>query len=93
MMKETMMKENTGLTGSFQPTGDSGLTMTRTTDEARDIAAFGQKHQNQHDAILSSLQAIQGRVKAAGEAFVTPQTFPGLNMIIKPAFTIPDDCV
>ena len=93
MMKEMIMKLSAVLTGAFEPTGDGGFAMTRTTHKNGDIAAFGQKHQDKHNAILSGLQAIKGSVKTAGEAFVTPLAFPVLNMSVNPAFTIPDDCV
>jgi hypothetical protein len=67
--------------------------MTRATDENRDITAFSQKHQNQHDTILSSFQAIEGSVQATGETFIAPLTFAVLNVFADATFAIPKDCV
>ena len=62
MVEEPVMKENTVLPGSFEPSGDGGFAMSRATYENRDITAFGEKHQDQDDMIFSSFQAIEGSV-------------------------------
>ena len=81
---------------TFQPTresfprfiGDGGFAMTRTAYENRDITIFSQEHQDQHDMPFISLQSIQRRVKATGEALVTPLAFPILNVFVNTAFSI-----
>jgi hypothetical protein len=89
MVKETIMEEHTMLTGAFEPASDRSLTMTGTTYKDRYITAFGQKHQNQHDTILSGFQAIQGSVKTAGKAFIAPLAFPVLNVFVDTTVAIP----
>jgi len=78
---------------SFKPAGDGGFTMTGTAYENRDIAAFGQEHQDQHDVPFIGLHPIQGRVKATGEARFTPLAFPVLNVFVNTTFSITNDRV
>jgi hypothetical protein len=80
-------------TRAFQPAGDGGFAMFRTAHENRDIAAFGQKHQDQNDVLFIGLHPIQRRVKTTGEARFTPLAFPVLNMFVNTAFPITYDCM
>jgi hypothetical protein len=61
--------------------------------EDRDIAALCQQYSDQNNAILSSFQAVQGSMQAAGEALVGPLAIPVLNNFVYPVFTITKDCM
>jgi hypothetical protein len=92
-MKETVVEQRTVRTHAFQPPGNGGFAMTRAAHEDRDIATLSQEHQNQDDMTIIGLQSIKRSVKATGEAFVTPLTFPILNIFVYTAFSITDDGV
>ena len=81
------------LSHAFQPAGDGGFTMTRTTYQDGDVTAFGQEHQDQNDTVFINLQSIEMGVQATGETFVTPLAFPVLDVFVDAAFTIANDSV
>ncbi len=90
VMEEALMQARAVIAGTFQPAGDSSLSMAGAAHEDGNITTFSQEHQDQDDPLFSNLEAVERRISAGGKGLPARLTFPILNGIEQPSFAIPD---